>query len=287
MPSRRTMLFGISATALLNACSPVSLLNSLASRGSFDKKADIAYGPDPRNKLDVYLPVNRAPGSPVVVFFYGGSWQSGSRSEYLFVGEALASKGITVVIPDYRLAPGVTYVQILQDSAAACAWAFANISTYQGNPDNLFVAGHSAGGYNAAMMAIDPEWLAPYGILPGRFKGLIGLAAPVNFLPVTDEDIKPIFLWPNTPQSSMPINHVVGHEPPTLLLAAQNDTFVYPERNSEQLAARMRAAGDDVTVKIYPRVSHTTLVGAMARPIRGLAPVLNDFSAFVLNHSAS
>jgi acetyl esterase/lipase len=286
MPSRRAMLFGISATALLNACSPVSLLNSLASRGAFES-ADIAYGEGARNKLDVYRPATPAPGSPVAIFFYGGSWQSGSRSDYLFVGEALASKGITVVIPDYRLAPGVTYVEILKDSAAACAWTFANIARFGGNPDNIFVTGHSAGGYNAAMMAIDPEWLAPYSIAPGRFKGLIGLAAPVNFLPVTDEDIKPIFLWPNTPDSSMPINHVVGHEPPTLLLAAQNDTFVYPERNSEQLAARMRAAGDDVTVKIYPRVTHTTLIGAMARPIRGLAPVLEDFSGFVLAHSAS
>jgi acetyl esterase/lipase len=279
------MLFGISATALLNACSPVSLLNSLASRGAFEKTADIAYGPDARNKLDVYRPVTPAAGSPVVIFFYGGSWQSGSRSDYLFVGEALASRGITVVIPDYRLAPAVTYVEILKDSAAACAWTFANIARYGGNPDNIFVSGHSAGGYNAAMMAIDPEWLAPYRITPHRFKGLVGLAAPVNFLPITDQDIKPIFLWPNTPDSSMPINHVAGNEPPTLLLAAQNDTFVYPERNSEQLAARMRAVGDDVTVKIYPRVTHTTLIGAMARPIRGLAPVLDDFSGFVLTHS--
>jgi acetyl esterase/lipase len=282
MTTRRKMLFGFSAAAFLNACSPVSVLNSLASKSTFTRTADVAYGSDLRQKLDVYVPTQPAASSPVVIFFYGGSWQSGSRSEYLFVGEALASKGITVVIPDYRLAPGVVYTDILKDCADATAWVFANIQKYQGNPNKVFMSGHSAGGYNAAMMAIDPEWLAPHGIKTSQFKGLIGLAAPVNFLPVTDEDIKPIFLSPNTPDSSMPINHVTGHEPPTLLLAAQKDTFVYPERNSEQLAAKMRAAGDTVTVKIYQRVTHTTLIGAMARPLRGLAPVLEDFSTFVL-----
>jgi len=279
------MLFGLSAATLLNACSPVSVLNSLASKSTFKKTADLAYGSDARQKLDVYVPTVAAASSPVVIFFYGGSWQTGSRDEYLFVGEALAARGITVVIPDYRLAPGITYVDILKDCAAATAWVFANIATYQGNPDAVFMSGHSAGGYNAAMLAIDPEWLAPYTGKTSLLRGLICLAAPVNFLPVTDEDIKPIFLAPNTPASSMPINHVSGHEPPTLLLAAQNDRFVYPERNTEELAAKMRAAGDQVTVKIYDRVTHTTLIGAMARPLRGLAPVLDDFSGFVLSHT--
>jgi acetyl esterase/lipase len=284
MLTRRKMLFGLSAAALLNACSPVGVLNSLASKSTFEKTSDIAYGSDPRQMLDVYVPSNHPANAPVVIFFYGGSWQSGSRKDYLFVGEALAAKGIIVVIPDYRLAPQVAYPDILKDSAAATAWTFANLGKFGGNPNKVFISGHSAGGYNAAMLALDPEWLAPYGIATSRFAGLIGLAAPVNFLPITDDDLKPIFFWPNTPQSSMPINHVDGHEPPTLLLAAQNDRFVYPERNTEELAAKMRAAGDSVEVKIYDRVTHVTLIGAMARPLRGLAPVLDDFSNFVLTH---
>jgi acetyl esterase/lipase len=284
MLNRRKMLFGISAAALLNACSPVSVLNSLASKSTFEKTGDIAYGSDARQMLDVYVPSNHPENAPIVIFFYGGSWQSGSRTDYLFVGEALASKGIITVIPDYRLAPQVAYPDILKDCAAAVAWTFANMNKFGANPNKVFIAGHSAGGYNAAMLAIDPEWLAPFNIKPSQFAGLIGLAAPVNFLPITDDDLKPIFFWPNSPPGSMPINHVVGHEPPTLLLAAQNDHFVYPERNSEELAAKMRAAGDTVEVKIYNRVTHTTLIGAMARPLRGLAPVLEDFSQFVLTH---
>jgi acetyl esterase/lipase len=284
MFTRRQMLFGISLTTLLNACSPVSVLNSLTSKNTFVKTVGIAYGDDPRQRLDVYVPVSRPKDAPVVVFFYGGSWQTGKRSDYLFVGEALATKGIITVIADYRLAPQVTYPDFLIDCAGAVAWTFKNIASYGGNTGKIFVAGHSAGGYNAAMLAFDPRWLLLYGLAPDRFAGFIGLAAPVNFLPVTDEDIKPIFHFPDTPEDSMPINHVTGHEPPTLLLAAQNDRFVYPERNTETLAAKMRAAGDNVTVKIYDRVTHVTLIGAMAGPLRGLAPVLDDWSSFVLTH---
>jgi acetyl esterase/lipase len=278
------MLFGISLTSLLNACSPVGVLNSLTSKNTFTRTADIAYGDDPRQRLDVYVPIAAPKNAPVVVFFYGGSWQTGKRSDYLFVGEALATRGIISVIADYRLAPQVAYPDFLRDCAAAVAWTFSNIASYGGNSDKIFVAGHSAGGYNAAMMAFDPRWLAPFGLSPKRFAGFIGLAAPVNFLPVTDEDIKPIFQFPNTPEDSMPINHVTGHEPVTLLLAAQNDRFVYPERNTETLAAKMREAGDDVTVKIYDRVTHVTLIGAMAAPLRGLAPVFTDWTTFVLTH---
>ncbi len=276
------MLFGSSLTTLLSACSPVGVLNSLAKKSTFKKTADIAYGDEPAQRLDVYVPQGAAHAAPVVVFFYGGSWQTGSRVDYLFVGEALASRGIVTVIADYRLAPRVSYPDFLKDCAGAVSWTFKNIANFSGNSDKVFVCGHSAGGYNAAMLAFDPRWLGAYDLSPDRFAGLVALAAPVNFLPITDADIKPIFHFPDTPADTMPINHVTGHEPATLLLAAQNDRFVYPERNTETLAAKMRAAGDDVTVKIYDRVTHTTLIGAMAAPLRGLAPVLDDWSNFVL-----
>ena len=99
---------------VMTACSPLKMLNALTPDGSFDKTEGIAYGDDPRQKLDVYVPRHPMENAPVVVFFYGGSWNSGSRSDYGFVGEALASRGIVAVLADYRLYPQVRYPQFLR-----------------------------------------------------------------------------------------------------------------------------------------------------------------------------
>jgi acetyl esterase/lipase len=284
MVTRRLSLVGIAALALVYGCSPVTVLNELAPGDTYVRSTDLAYGPDPHMLLDVYQPSARPRDAPVVVFFYGGSWQSGSRAEYLFVGEALASRGIVTVIADYRLYPEVRYPDFLRDCAGAVAWTFRNIARYGGDPQKIFVAGHSAGAYNAAMIALDERWLKPWDLAPAKLAGWIGLAGPYNFLPIVDEDIKPIFGAPNTPADSQPVAHVTKGSPATLLLVAKNDRFVYPERNTDVLADEMRALGDAVTVKSYDGVSHTTLIGSMARPLRGLAPVLDDFSTFVLTH---
>jgi acetyl esterase/lipase len=284
MASRRLSLASIAILTLLYGCSPVAVLNQLTPSGTYLRTPDVAYGPDPHMRLDVYRPSSLPADAPVVVFFYGGSWSSGGREEYLFVGEALASRGIVTVIADYRLYPEVRYPEFLKDCAAAVAWTFQHVAQYGGNPDRIFVAGHSAGAYNAAMVALDPRWLAPWNLKPSQLAGFVGLAGPYNFLPIVDEDIKPIFGAPNTPLDSQPIAHVTGPAPRTLLLVARSDRFVFPDRNTEVLAARLREQGDPVTVRSYGGVSHTTLIGSMARPLRVLAPVLDDFSSFVLAH---
>ncbi len=247
---------------------------------------DIAYGEGPRRTLDVYRPANLAVDAkaPVVVFFYGGSWRTGSKADYRFVADALTSHGIVTVIADYRLYPEVSYPAFLDDTAAAVAWSFRNIARYGGDPKRIFAAGHSAGAYNAAMIAFDSRWLAPYGIEPDRLRGFIGLAGPYNFLPIKDDDVKAVFDWPHTPENSQPINHVTRDAIPSLLIAAANDRFVYPEVNTEPMVERLRSAGAEVTVDIHSGVNHVTLIGAMSRPLRPLAPVVKEFTGFVLSH---
>jgi acetyl esterase/lipase len=284
MVTRRLSLVGIAALTLVYGCSPVTVLNRLARDDTYVRTPDVAFGGDAQLRLDIYQPRALPLRAPVVVFFYGGSWSSGEREQYLFVGEALASRGIVTVIADYRLYPQVRYPDFLRDCAAAVAWTFQNIEAYGGDPARIFVAGHSAGAYNAAMIALDERWLQPFGLEPRRLAGLVGLAGPYNFLPIVDDDIKPIFNVPVAQPDSQPVAHVSGHAPPTLLLVARGDRLVYPERNTEVLAREMRERGDAVTVKTYGGVSHTTLIGAMARPLRSLAPVLDDFSSFVLAH---
>jgi acetyl esterase/lipase len=266
---------------VLGACSPVKVLNALTPDDTFNKTAGIAYGDDPRQKLDVYVPRHPLKGAPVVVFFYGGSWNSGNRGDYTFVGEALASRGIVAVLADYRLYPQVRYPLFLEDGARAVAWTKAHISEYSGNPQRLYLMGHSSGAYNASMLALDTNLLGAVGMSPKDLSGWIGLAGPYDFLPIENPDVRPVFFWPDSPAQSQPINHVSRGAPPALLIAASKDNLVNPKRNTGGLASKLREASVPVQDLYYSRPSHITLVATLSRPLRRLAPVLDQVVGFI------
>ena len=268
------------AASLAAACSPVTILNVLAESDTI-RITGIAYGSDPRQKLDVYVPANRAKPFPVALFLFGGAWNRGERADYKFVGDALAARGILVVVADYRLYPQVRYPEFLDDSARAAAWTIANARSHGGDPGRIYVMGHSAGAYNAAMLALDPRWMTKAGASPGAFAGFIGLAGPYDFLPIENPDVKPVFFHPDSPPDSQPIRYGGPGSPRSFLAAPESDSLVNPERNTHQLADKLAAAGVAVTYKRYSRVSHITLIGAMGRPLRWLAPVLDDVEAFI------
>lgn len=275
--TRRTCVLA-AAWALLSGCSATGAINALVPRDTYRARKGTAYGSDPRQRLDVYQPVAPSADAPVVVFFYGGNWKAGERADYKFVGEALAALGAIVVIPDYRLYPQVRYPDFLQDSAAAMKWAFDNAGRLGGDPANVVVMGHSAGAYNAAMMALDPRWLGP---LREQLAGFIGIAGPYDFLPIDNPDTQRAFSWPGTPPESQPISHASARAPRTLLIAAEKDNLVNPQRNTVGLGNRLRAAGVETTVQVFSGVSHVTVIGALARPLRGLAPVLPEVARFL------
>ncbi|KPG95061.1 esterase [Pseudomonas sp. RIT-PI-q] len=267
--------------AATTACSPLKMLNALTPDGTFDKTEGIAYGSDPRQKLDVYVPRHPMQNAPVVVFFYGGSWNSGSRGDYGFVGEALASRGIVAVLADYRLYPQVRYPLFLEDGARAVAWTHEHIRQYCGNPQRLYLMGHSSGAYNVAMLALDPGLLGAVGMSPHNLSGWIGLAGPYDFLPIQNPQVRPVFFWPDSPPRSQPINHVTRGAPPALLMASRDDDVVNPTRNTGGLALKLREAGVPVQDLYFSRTGHATLVATLSRPMRGLAPVLDQVTAFV------
>jgi acetyl esterase/lipase len=150
----------------------------------------------------------------------------------------------------------------------------------------VFIIGHSAGAYDAAMLALDPKWLARVGIDRTDLRGVVGLAGPYDFLPITSPDIIPIFAPVQDGPASQPITYVDGHNPPMLLLAGAADTTVAP-RNTTALAARIRALGGPVEDKIYPGVGHIGLVLAFAPLFSGKAPVLDDVWGFIAAHTAA
>ncbi len=246
---------------------------------------DVAYAPGPRGGLDVYRPVAARTPAPVVVFIYGGSWDSGARKDYTFVGTALAGKGFVAVIPDYRVYPEVRWPTFLQDNARAVAWARDHAAEYGGDPHRLFLMGHSAGAYNVVELGVDKRWLAAVGMDPQRdLRGVIGLAGPYDFLPLDSDELKVIFGPPEGRPATQPINHVDGRNPPLFLATDTADTVVRPG-NTLRMAAKVRAAGGPVEEREYKGLSHELLVGAIATPLRLLAPVLRDVTDFIRAHA--
>ncbi|MEJ7808691.1 MAG: alpha/beta hydrolase, partial [Telluria sp.] len=143
------------------------------------------------------------------------------------------------------------------------------------------VMGHSAGAYNAAMVALDPRYLAKHGMKASALRGWIGMAGPYDFMPIENTTMRPVFHFPDTPAASQPINHVSKDSPRALLIAANKDELVNPVRNTGGLANKLRANKVFVKEIYYDRVNHVTLVGALAAPLRPLAPALDDIDAFI------
>lgn len=265
----------------LSACSGPDVLNAFAPDDGYRVVSDLQYRPGARGKLDLYIPDAANSTTPTIVFFYGGSWQTGSKDDYLFVGEAFASRGYVAAIPDYRLFPEIRYPAFLEDAAAAVAWLKANAARIGANGGPIYLVGHSAGGYIAAMLTLDPRWLAQAGDSAcSTISATVGLAGPYDFLPLTDEALKEIFgPEPERPRTQ-PINHVDGAEPPMLLISGRDDVTVRPG-NSHRLAARIRSRSGSVEERYYDDIGHLALVASLAQPLRGLAPTLDDVDRFL------
>jgi acetyl esterase/lipase len=276
-------LFGV--IAALGACSAVGVLNAVEPKADVAITRDVAFMPGPRGGLDIYRPTNATAATPVVVFIYGGSWDSGSKAAYEFVGAALASEGFLAIIPDYRVYPEVRWPTFLQDNALAVRWAKDHAADYGGDPNKLFLMGHSAGAYDAVMLGVDLRWLGAVGLDPRRdLRGVIGLAGPYDFLPVRTDELRAIFGPEQQRPDTQPINHVEGQAPPMFLAADTADTVVEPS-NTTRMAAKLRAAGDPVNEVYYKGLSHPLLIGVMAAPLRGLAPVRRDVTAWIKAHA--
>ncbi|MEH6491153.1 alpha/beta hydrolase [Halopseudomonas sp.] len=284
MPLLRTL--SLLMTTLLSGCSALAPVNWLVPSNGYEKLDGLRYGDLPRQQLDVYVPAELKPDAPVVVFYYGGSWRNGERAHYRFVGQALASRGIIAVIPDYRLYPEVRYPDFLRDSAKALAWTRAHQADWQSPHGPLFVMGHSAGAYNAAMLALDPRWLEQEQLSPEVLSGWIGLAGPYDFLPIINPDVQPVFYHPQTPVDSQPLVHASAASPPALLLAGAEDDLVDPQRNTRQLAQSLREYGVATNSEVLDDLGHIKILLTLAAPFQGWAPIIDKVTCFISQHGA-
>jgi acetyl esterase/lipase len=263
---------------LAAGCGP-ALLNALVPEQGYRVEHDLAYGALPRQRLDVYMPDGLAGLAPVVVFFYGGRWESGDKGEFRFVGQALASHGLIAVIPDYRRYPEGCFPGFVEDGAAAVAWVRGNIGARGGDPDGLSLMGHSSGAHIAALLALDRHYLGAAGVAPDAIASFIGLAGPYDFVPLDDPTLERIFAADDL-AATQPITFADRSAPPTLLLHGTADKTVLPA-NSQRLAATLAAAGNRVELELYPGLGHVGLVAALAAPLHWLAPALADVAGFL------
>lgn len=265
--------------AILSACSPAAPLNLAVPRDGYRIERDLAYGTDPRQKLDLYVPDNLPASAPVLLFFYGGSWEGGSKSYYKALGQAFASQGIVVAVADYRVYPQVRYPAFVEDGARAFQFLHTHVAAHGGDPARLFVSGHSAGAYIAMMLAADPRYLRAAGADPAWMRGVIGIAGPYDFLPLQDKKLIVIFGGANRPQTQ-PITYIDGKRPPMLLVYGTDDTTVLP-RNTLSVAAKLRSFHSPVEVKSYAGVGHIGIILSLAPGFRGRTSLRQDILDFV------
>jgi acetyl esterase/lipase len=268
---------------ILPGCSVLTAFNTLAPRdAAIHAGKDIAYGSDPRQTLDVYTPNARAAGPlPVLVFFYGGGWTSGHRQDYAFAGHALASRGFVTVVPDYRLALAHPYPAFVQDAASAVHWAQDHAAEFGGDPKRIVLAGHSAGGYLALMLAMDDDFLRAAGVDFADIKGAVGLSGPYDFYPFDVESSRLAFGHYRDPKATQPITYAARpNRPPVLLIQGEKDKLV-GVHNAVNLDRALKQAGNASTLHLYPGLSHPDTVLALSVPFRGKAPILAETVDFL------
>jgi acetyl esterase/lipase len=271
-----------SAAILLSGCTKFDALNATVPFSGYQRTADLPYGSLPKQKLDVYRPDSLPSNADVVIFFYGGDWQNGEKADYRFVAQALTSRGFIAVLPDYRKYPSVTFPAFVEDGALAVRWVHDNIKLFGGDPQHVYLVGHSAGAHIAAMLTLNEKYLKNVGLDRSAIRATVGISGPYDFIPYKDDwGVFGMTAEGQLPDPEIePINFVDGHQPPMLLLQGLNDKTVNPN-NARKLADRIQQAGGRVQLIEYPSSAHVQTVMAFAWSFRWLAPVLRDTTEFI------
>ncbi len=257
------LLLSLGSLAGCSALKPVNLLNALVPSSGFTLQEGIVYGDDKRQKLDIYQPVTPASDTHTIIFVYGGAWRQGNREEYEFVGQALADAGHTVIIPDYRLYPAVSYPVFITDVAEAITAVAAHGEQWLGYPvKQVVLMGHSSGAHSAAMLASDPRWLEDSGVTPSA---LVAISGPYD-LPLDHPDVEPVFHNVSGADEARPVALVTSKHPPTLLIHGEDDERVLPFHTRNYSAALM-TAGVPVEVQWLKDTSHVAAIAGIAAPL--------------------
>lgn len=284
MTGRMTIvrLWLIACTYLLLAqCGPVDVLNAVTPDKSIASVETIAFASGPRQSLDLYTPKTPKDGAPIIVFIYGGSWDTGAKEDYKFAAEAFTSAGYSVAVPDYRLYPDVVYPAFIEDVAMAASWT---AQRFPGRP--LALIGHSAGAHSALMLALETPFLQNQGVERCQtIAAAVGLSGPYGALPLKREPFITIFPERMTGQDA-PLNNVSAKTPPIFLATGLKDTKVLPA-NTISLADELEEAGADVTLTPYRDLDHVDTVKLLADFFADESSLRSDVLGFLEQHSST
>ena len=219
-----------------------------------------------RCQLDLYAPLN-ARSLPCLVWLYGGGLTAGAKSvpSTRAICRALASDGILVACPDYRLSPEAKYPAYLEDAAATVAWVRQHAAEYGGDPGRVFVGGHSAGGYLTAMLGLDVRYLLAVGVNHSDLAGFI----PVSGQMMTHYTVREERGLPKDAliaDEAAPINHVHQATPPWLILYAEHDAPLRAAENQFFAAALTEAGHRDITLREVAGRDHGSIADWIAHP---------------------
>ena len=236
-----------------------------------------------RCKLDLYLP-RGGKNFATLVWFHGGALKAGAKDggETPKIARALAGDGIAVASVNYRLSPKATYPAYVEDSAAAVAWVRAHIAERGGDPEKVFISGHSAGGYLTLMLAMDARWLKPHGLTPDSFAGYIPLSGQ-TMTHYTVREERGIAKETIIADEAAPVFYCRKDTPPMLVLAGDHDMAARSEEN-EYLVAVMKGAGNKrVTFRQIPDRTHGSIANNI---VKSGDPVRQAILDFIAAHSA-
>lgn len=268
-----SLCFFAAIAGLIYLIAPLAAFNLLVPKDAAVVAAagDLTYGPHPRQRLDLYRPVGEGP-FPVLLFVYGGSWDSGRKEDYAFAAHAFAAQGYLTAVADYRLVPDVHYPEFVDDVGRVVNWLAANAGAHGGDGGRLYLVGHSAGAYNVVQTVLRNG-------LDAKVRAMASLAGPFDFLPLdSPKTIAAFGQSPDLPETQ-PVNGDLRDAPPLLLLHGRDDTTV-GLHNSRNLGQAYARAGRHAVVKVYDAVGHVGILLALARPLRHRAPVLEDVAGF-------
>jgi acetyl esterase/lipase len=270
----------LAASFIVASCSSLTFVaaNAGARAGDFTRRADLPFGERPRQRLDVYVPDGVGP-RPIIVFWYGGSYERGRKEQYRFVGAALARAGYVAVLPDYRLYPEARFPGFMDDAAAALSWVVSHAAEIGGDPARIYLAGHSAGAQIAALLAYDADRQERAGLRSGVVKGFIGLSGPYALDPDTDT-LRTIFAAPYGFDDWQPVRKVKPMSPPALLMHGEADDVVWASHTRKMAEALMRS-GVPLTLRLYAGRGHAATVAAFAKLSPRKLPVLEEIERFV------
>ena len=260
---------------------PACLLNFLTPSSTYKKSRNQAFGTGKRDKLDIYRTKNPRPDAPVLIFIHGGAWDRGSKGIYKFAAEGFTKSGYDIVVPNYRLYPEVRYPSFIEDNAKVVAFT---AKTFPNRP--IVLIGHSAGGYNVLMLALNDTFLANAGIsLCETISGVVSLSAPVGVIPLEGHPLIDIFPDRHAGEDGV-LNIVSEPTPPFFLVHGEEDKIVNPV-NSTLLAEKVTARGGRAQVKVYPGLSHIGPVQVLSRFFETKSAVKADIIDFLESVSAN